>query len=430
MDLYPAPIPTTPHPSTGTPKASQAYVAPMRFAAADRYQPQTQNVRTKTPKFGGGRYYNGPFDGINFFTDFNDGTSNAESLSRLHDTLEFTIKNRPLISRHLGNFQKNGTPLKKNYSKKPLARLKKIAERFRQLLRQIGSFITGNAGFLDVKTFDDIPYGNIDYANLSIQRLAARPNKNITVHVVDPGVGNNTRPDGSQLHDRSILITKNHGVLIGPNNGSLGLFVNTLTQAGEPWQLLPIDLKQVQELERLRRNDPDYALPETFHARDAFAMVAAAIAGGIDPLLLSDQSREEKDFELRTTAFADTIQPLPLEDNKPVEFYAFEDRTFGNAKTNLTLTPEEQKDLVREESVFNINTPDGTLNKGKGYNIPFHSSFSQASDAYDQRLLYLGSSHNNGNKRFVELAINMGNISEVLGLDLKGATKLTIQRLQ
>jgi S-adenosyl-L-methionine hydrolase (adenosine-forming) len=83
-----------------------------------------------------------------------------------------------------------------------------------------------------------------------------------TVHlaVVDPGVGSDRRP---------IVIETSKYIFVGPDNG-----------------LFSIILERVQEARVRHLTNSEYFLPNlssTFHGRDLFAPVAAALAGGLSP---------------------------------------------------------------------------------------------------------------------------------------------------
>jgi S-adenosylmethionine hydrolase len=224
------------------------------------------------------------------------------------------------------------------------------------------------------------------------------------------------------MHDRSILITKNHGVLVGPNNGSLGLLAKTLAEEGERPELLRINLKQVQELERLRRRDPSYVIPDTFHARDGFAPVAAAIAGGIDPHLLGDA---DPNFTVKMTPFAENLADLPLHLGKRRTFEAIRDRTFGNVKTNLLLSEKEADRLTAENARFKIRTSDNR----QEIILPFKAFFAQVEQGAP--LNYLGSTYApKPGARLVELAVNLGSISDRIGIQPGKSKTLSIERIE
>jgi S-adenosylmethionine hydrolase len=375
------------------------------------------------PQFGRQFNYLGPFHGLNFFTDFNDGASDKEALLRFDDVLDFLTHTQKPVSRQLEHYRKTGRSAPPDYLDRLPARMEMAAEKPGRLHQQLMHFIEGRSTELSVKNFQDIPYGDIPYANLVIQRLAGTKNREIHVHVTDPGVGNVIDEHGRPAHNRSILITQNHGVLIGPNNGSLGLFAKTLAEEGDRPVLLRINLRQVRELERIRLRNPYYEIPDTFHARDVFAVVAAAIASGVDPHLLGDIDRQ---FRIQTTDFSKRFQEFPLEKGQHQTFQALRDRTFGNIKTNLVLSEDRAKMLVKQNAHFKISAEDDE--KTEAITLPFKAFFSQVDEG--QPLAYLGSTYSaKPGRRLVEMAINMDNISNRLNIDPGRTKSLKIERL-
>jgi S-adenosyl-L-methionine hydrolase (adenosine-forming) len=82
--------------------------------------------------------------------------------------------------------------------------------------------------------------------------------------VVDPGVGTDRR---------GVAVVAGRGVLVGPDNGLLVPAAEALGGIAAAYELA----------------DPAYHLPvvsATFHGRDVFAPVSAALAGGLDPARL------------------------------------------------------------------------------------------------------------------------------------------------
>lgn len=396
---------------------------PLYAQAQDSYTPMAKPDSLKTISLSASPfYYTGPFSGVNFFTDFNDGTSDKEALARFKDTLHFVQEAPTAIARHLDDFRKTGRTAPADYfdQAQALREIRADEERHQaQILLSL--FLKRRSGHLELQNFQDIPYGDVHYANLALQRLAGRKNNEIHVHVIDPGVGNDFDASGKPMHDRSILITKNHGILVGPNNGSLGLLAKTLEGEGERPELLRINLRQVQELERLRRRDPAYIIPDTFHARDGFAPVAAAIAGGLDPHLLGDA---DPNFTVKMTPFAEHLTDMPLRHGEGRAFEAIRDRTFGNVKTNLFLSEKEAAHLVAENAQFRIRTSDNR----KEVILPFKAFFSQVDQGAP--LNYLGSTYApKPGSRLVELAVNLGSISDRLGIQAGKSKTLRIERI-
>lgn len=306
-------------------------------------------------------------------------------------------------------------------------------------MRDVGRFIQQNSqqlamtGWLSQEAASKIPgktlpsvqfisdISNIPYESLSLQRLGgSRINNDVFVHVTDPGVG------VKATHDRSILVTQNHGVYVGPNNGSLSLLAATLKTTGEPHKLLPIDFNKVKEFESLRLNNPGYELPHTFHARDVFAVVASAIANGVEPEKFEDTQLAPK-VSIVDTPFASTCTPLPLQVGQQAQLVGLRDKTAGNVKTNLMVSLPQRTALAKADALYAVTWQD----KGQTNTlaVPFKEFFSQVPKG--QPLAYSGSSYSPlpGNF-FVELALNGGSFSDVIQLPHGENKPLLIERIR
>jgi len=94
------------------------------------------------------------------------------------------------------------------------------------------------------------------------------PRGTIHVAVVDPGVG---------TQRRALLVETAHGWFVGPDNGVLSLAAPTRA------------IRRIFDVSRSRvRLRP---VSRTFHGRDVFAPVAAALAAGADPTSLGERRR-------------------------------------------------------------------------------------------------------------------------------------------
>jgi len=128
------------------------------------------------------------------------------------------------------------------------------------------------------------------------------PSRTVHVAVVDPGVGSDRR---------AICIEIPEGYLVGPDNGVLSL-------AAPPERAV-----RVVELQNER-----YMLSPrsaTFHGRDVFAPVAAALATGTSPAALGPICADPIRVEL----------PKPLRRNDRVEGVVAYVDVFGNLATSL-----------------------------------------------------------------------------------------------
>jgi len=144
------------------------------------------------------------------------------------------------------------------------------------------------------------------------------PAGTIHVAVVDPGVGSTRRP---------VIVSANEQFFVGPDNG---LF--TYIYDREPgFQVFHVTS------EKYFRPDPS----STFHGRDIFAPVAAALSNGVKPGKFGPK-------------ITDAVRlPIPLEPEKlkngNVRARIIHIDRFGNCVTNLT------RDLVKPNATLLIN---------------------------------------------------------------------------
>ena len=255
-----------------------------------------------------------------------------------------------------------------------------------------------------VTNIHNIPFGNMDYAGYALyalyRTLGRNTRPNIFVHVTDPGVG-----DGE---DRSILVTDQGNIMIGPNNGTLAMIGAYFKTRNIPYTIYTIDQPLVERLEKLRMESPSYETPLTFHGRDIFAVVAGLIAAGATPESLAVK-KENNQQEMVHTRFAQGFCALPTEKGKCVTFSAFRDNTFGNLKTNLSLDAQTLDALVEEGARYKIwkKGKCGTHCKlfGKKFTFPVRKVFAHSKAG--EPVLYLGSTFSvNWDERLVELAVN------------------------
>jgi len=370
----------------------------------------TFTSRTATPipatTFGFLPLYDGPWKHVILFTDFNDGASNSEALNQFYNDYLYTMGLRKGLSKKLIQPK----PLSKTMWQ-PWAKPAKKPD-WQKL------------GYLDVRTFDDIPYGNINYAAFSLLRLMGKDR--IVVAVTDPGV------DNKDHHDRSIMVTQNHGVVIGPNNGVLSLVGKALAEANDPPKMIPISLAKVTAFEQARRqaagytNSKTYVLPQIFHGRDLFALIAGAISGGIDPETFRDDNRSQ--VALVPLDFAAEVSPIPTVFKQLSPMIAFRDHTFGNVKTNIYLDDQTVQQLIQQQAVFEVRSGD------QRWAFPFKSAFSQV--PVGENVAYVGSTYvdthgqKQRNYRFLELAINLGDASALLAIPPQEAKRFSIERIQ
>lgn len=270
----------------------------------------------------------------------------------------------------------------------------------------------------NVQFVSDVP--NIDSQALALQRLGgSRPNNDVFVHVTDPGVG------VQATHDRAILVTDRYGIYVGPNNGSLGLVAKSLESRGENYRLLPIDFVKVRDFERLRTGNPAYQIPHTFHGRDVFAVVAAAIANGVEPEKFQDDKRAGI-TPINRTPFSQCVNVLPLNVGDKTAFYGLRDKTMGDIKSDLSISLPQRDALIKDNAQFRLYWQnEGRMNQ---LTMPFKGFFSQVNP--HQFLCYAGSTYSPLPGAFlVDFAENQGNLSDRIGLPAGVAQQMTIERI-
>jgi S-adenosyl-L-methionine hydrolase (adenosine-forming) len=166
--------------------------------------------------------------------------------------------------------------------------------------------INGEARIVDIT--HEIPPQDIQAGAFTL--LAAYPSfpaKTVHVAVVDPGVGSNRRP---------ILVSGGGQFFVGPDNGLFSYIYEREADAR---------VFHLTREEYFRQ-----AVSATFHGRDVFAPIAAALSNGIKPEQLGDE----------ITDYARLPQlKLKLLGGNIVEASIIHVDRFGNCVTNLT--PED-----------------------------------------------------------------------------------------
>jgi S-adenosylmethionine hydrolase len=349
--------------------------------------------------FGARSFYTGPFDTVKILTDYGVGqteeTSNNEIKDRFNRVLDFTTK---LVAQK----QAGGADPLPGFD---------LAE---------WTHTPSAPGYLDIDSLSDIPGGNVDFIGLSLVRLgAAEPNNNLFIHVADPGVGLS-----KGQHDRTILVSRDHGVYVGPNNGSLGSLAQRLTRLGDVPKLYQIDFDKVTQLERLRLKDPSYNIPTTIHGRDVFAVVAGAIAAGLAPAAFAvtdETSGRPVELAVEETPFAQPAK-LPTLPGEEVTLLALRDKTFSNLKLNVPLTEAQFDAFLAAKPQLEVRHP----KTGNWQTVPVGLKFSDVPKG--EFLFYHGSSAGViPGTRNLELAIHLNHAGEALGIDFSKAQPLTIR---
>jgi len=151
----------------------------------------------------------------------------------------------------------------------------------------------------------EVPPHDIQYAAFTL--LAAYksfPAETIHVAVVDPGVGSSRRAIVGRCADQ---------YFVGPDNG---IFSYIFEREGDARVI------QIQNEEFFRR-----PVSDSFHGRDVFAPVAAALANGVEP--------DNFGAEIADWVRLDSLAPKVLADGNVQGRIIHIDR-FGNCVTNLT----------------------------------------------------------------------------------------------
>lgn len=393
-------------------------------STSQHFAAQGPKKRTGNLLLGPQGFYEGPFQGLKVITDYGgikgqtEETSNAEITDRFSRVLSFTLHQRDPVKEPPQGF---------------LARVQhwfktlwdKLTKAFRPPEDIFGLKLAPwtakkhPLGILPVNSISDVPGGNADFVALSLLRLGgSEKNQRIFIHVVDPGVG--IEDDGS--HDRTILVTKEHGIYIGPNNGSLGLLYLRLLNEGDPPKLYQIDVEALELLERKRLNNPTYRIPPTFHGRDIFAVAAGLIAGGVDPAALAvrDDRNNPVQIKPKMLPFA-KIAKLPKK-GETTTVYALQDNTFGNLKLNVQLSDLEYSFYRQGGRRFQVRKP----GSDEWLDLPLKQKFNDVPKG--ELLLYHGSSGGVlPGTRFLEIAANLDFAAKKLGISDTEAQPLEIR---
>ena len=168
-----------------------------------------------------------------------------------------------------------------------------------------GVILSANAAARIVDITHDIPPHDIQAGAFTLLAVYQTfPPGTIHVAVVDPGVGSTRRP---------ILLSGGNQFFVGPDNGLFG-YIYERERTGRVFHLT-------------RENYFRQPASATFHGRDVFAPVAAALSNGVEPTELGD---EIEDY-VRLAPLA----PHTSEDGSLSASIIHIDR-FGNCVTSIT----------------------------------------------------------------------------------------------
>jgi S-adenosyl-L-methionine hydrolase (adenosine-forming) len=178
-----------------------------------------------------------------------------------------------------------------------------------------GAILSVNPGAVIVDITHEIPPQDIAAAAFTLLAgYAAFPPGTINVVVVDPGVGS-TR--------KAILIQAGGQFFVGPDNGIFSYVCER-----EESQGAPVAMFELTNAKYFR-----HPVSPTFHGRDVFAPVAAALSQGINAKALGT----------RITRIVRLASLKPVRERRKIRARIINVDHFGNCVTNLTreeLTPE------------------------------------------------------------------------------------------
>lgn len=157
----------------------------------------------------------------------------------------------------------------------------------------------------------EIPEHDIEAAAFTVLAVAGSfPAGTIHLAVVDPGVGSSRKP---------LLILSGSQFFVGPDNG---IFSHIMEDDAAVYELTNTDYFR-------------QPLSQTFHGRDVFAPVAAALSCGIKPETLGKRIEEWVTLP--------PLKPKKLRDG--LEARVIHIDRFGNCITNLTRNDVETEDI-------------------------------------------------------------------------------------
>ena len=185
-----------------------------------------------------------------------------------------------------------------------------------------------------------------------------------TIHmgVVDPGVGSTRRP---------IIVSANEQLFVGPDNG---LFTYIYDRE-------PLHRVFHATAEKYFRPDPS----STFHGRDIFAPVAAALSSGVKPREFGPEISDAVRLPV-------SLEPEVLKNGKVRGRIIHIDR-FGNCVTNIT------RDLVKSEETASLIVNRKTIRK-------FRRFYGEESSGSAFAIW--------GSAGFLEISVNGGSAAKVL----------------
>ena len=171
-----------------------------------------------------------------------------------------------------------------------------------------GAMLRVEPGLRLVDVTHEVPPGDVMAAAFVLGQAAPQfPEGTVHLVVVDPGVGTDRRPIAARLR-----LGGDAHTFVGPDNGVLPLLLR-----GEPAEAAVV----LDRPERWRRPSPS----ATFHGRDVFGPVAAALAAGATLAAVGTPAER----------LAPMHWPLPRVDEGGIDGMVVHVDRFGNCVTNI-----------------------------------------------------------------------------------------------
>ncbi|MDT4955188.1 MAG: hypothetical protein QOJ02_3326 [Acidobacteriota bacterium] len=213
-----------------------------------------------------------------------------------------------------------------------------------------GVILSINPGACIVDITHEIPPQNIRAGAFTLSAsYQTFPSETIHVGVVDPGVGSERRP---------ILVSGCNQFFVGPDNG-LFSFIYERDEKAHVFHLT---------------NEEYFRQPvsATFHGRDVFAPVAAALSKGVRP--------EQLGVEIKDYVRLAHLKP-ERNDAQTIQASIIHIDRFGNCITNLT-REEIRDEMIARGLRVNVNGREITS---------FRRYFAEVAEARDELFLIMGS---------------------------------------
>jgi hypothetical protein len=223
------------------------------------------------------------------------------------------------------------------------------------------------------------PFDILDGALTISQAYSSFPSGTVHVVIVDPGVGTARRP---------IILTGDRHMFVAPDNGVLSMIydreerISVRHVTAEHYFLQP------------RSN--------TFHGRDVFSPIAAALAKGVETLRLGDEITDYVRFA--------APRPKPV-DERTLRGVVLKVDRFGNLVTNIT--PADIPKLFESGAPFKIVV-------GKAQISRICSNYAEGTPGEAFGIV--------GSMGYLEIATNRGSAFQLVGAGKGSEVNVTLER--